>query len=123
LEIEWELNNKGNPPGLDLIGNTLLASDDILNIYQPFYTFGSEIKLFRMQFELLFMKEGVPVPPAIISLDASVVVDDALFRSDPTSKTNWLTNGGVKTLCTSEWPNSSRVNDHISSRKPGSQTQ
>jgi len=156
LEIERELNNNGNPPGLDLIGKTLLAPDSTLDIYQPFYSFGSEIELYRMQFELLFMKQGEPVPPVVISSDASAVVevlpqpyipaayclplhgllvvhdghdyyshhrrynlekrfeadrnsavsanlyaydfmkvtpDGALFRGDPTSKTNWLTYG------------------------------
>jgi len=75
LEIERELNNNGNPPGLDVIGQTLLGPDGILDIYQPFNSFGSEIDPYRMQFELLFMKEGEPVPPVVITADASAIVE------------------------------------------------
>jgi hypothetical protein len=75
LEIEKELNENGNPPALEVIGPRLLVPGGILDIYQPFYSFEPEIDLHRMQFELLFMRQGDPLPPVIFTSDASAIVE------------------------------------------------
>jgi Peptidase family M23 len=75
LEIKREMNENGRPPALNVIGEHLLRPGAVIDIFQPFYSFDSDIDLNRMHFDLLFMREGHPALPAAFTADEIVSVD------------------------------------------------
>jgi len=85
LEVERELNENGKPPALDSIRQRVVKPGDAIDIYQPFYSFSSEVEIDRMHFELLFMKEGHSASPVAISADEAVLADarPEAYNPDP----------------------------------------
>jgi hypothetical protein len=75
LEIKREMNENGRPPALNVIGERLLRPGAVIDIFQPFYAFDSDVDLNRMHFDLLFMREGHPALPAPFTADEIVSVD------------------------------------------------
>jgi hypothetical protein len=75
LEIKREMNENGRPPALNVIGEHLLRPGAVIDVFQPFYAFDSDIDLNRMHFDLLFMREGHPALPAAFTADETVSVD------------------------------------------------
>jgi len=75
LEIERELNENGKPPALDIIGERLLRPGEILDVFQPFYSFDMAVDVSQMHFEFLLMEQGHAAPPAAITAEELVSVD------------------------------------------------
>ncbi len=75
LEIERELNENGRPPALDLVGDRFLKPGSVMDIYQPFNSFGPEVDASVMRFELLFMEQEHPAPPIVIHADAAATIE------------------------------------------------
>jgi hypothetical protein len=75
LELARELNENGRPPALDMVGGRLLTAGALIDIYQPFYEFGSEVDLARMHVEFLFVDAARPAPPVSIAADQVASVD------------------------------------------------
>jgi len=75
LEIERELNENGKPPALDIIGERLLRPGEILDVFQPFYSFDMAVDVSQMHFEFLLMEQGHAAQPAAITAEELVSVD------------------------------------------------
>ena len=75
LELVRELNENGHPPAIELVGERILPPNRIIDIYQPFFAFGSDLDLQRMHFELLFMELGHAAPPIALTADRHVGID------------------------------------------------
>jgi hypothetical protein len=75
LEIEQELNENGKPPALDMVGDRLLQPGSVMDIYQPFDSFGPEVDASMMRFELLFMEQEHAAPPVVINADATAMIE------------------------------------------------
>jgi hypothetical protein len=75
LELARELNENGRPPALDMVGERLLSVGALVDIFQPFYEFGSEVDLARMHMEFLFVDAAKPAPPVSIVADQIASAD------------------------------------------------
>jgi hypothetical protein len=75
LEVERELNENGRPPALDLVGDRLLKPGNVMDIYQPFNSFGPEVDASMMRFELLFMAQEHAAPPVVMNADATATIE------------------------------------------------
>lgn len=75
LELEREVNENGSPPAIDLVGERALPKRRIADLYQPFTRFDAAVGLYRMRFDLLYMKSGNPSPPVALNADAVVTLD------------------------------------------------
>jgi hypothetical protein len=83
LELEREVNQNGNPPGINLIGDRGLPSHGVMDIYQPFFEFDSRIALDRLRYELLFVRDGHPSPPVALGADEIVTLEVSPFAYHP----------------------------------------
>ena len=75
LELERELNENGKPPALDMVGDRLLKPGSVMDVYQPFNSFGPEVDASMMRFELLFMEQEHEAPPIVINADATATIE------------------------------------------------
>lgn len=83
LQLARELNENGHPPALDTIGARVLQPAAVLDIFQPFYTFGQDIDLARMHFELLFVAADAPSVPVVLTPERVVSIDLHPKEFDP----------------------------------------
>src|SRR5215472_7772391 len=75
LETARELNENGNPPAIALIGDRELSADRVADFYQPFFQFAANIELYRLRYELLFVRREHPPVPVALGADEVVTLD------------------------------------------------
>jgi hypothetical protein len=75
LEIAREINGNGKPAALASMGDLELKPGKTIDLYQPFDRFGADVDLSRLDLELIFIRARKPVPPVVLTGDASVKIE------------------------------------------------
>ena len=82
-----EIAENGHPPAIDLVGQRSLPSGGTLDIFNPFFSFEGDVPLYRLRYELSFMRRdrrpGVP-----LAFDADVIRKVDVFPVDYAGKTD-----------------------------------
>lgn len=75
LELAREVNENGNPPSIAVIGDRVLPAKRVIDVYQPFYRFDANAELYRLKYQLLFMRDDHRSPPVALNADEIITLD------------------------------------------------
>jgi peptidase M23-like protein len=70
-----ELDENGQPAGITTIARRDLPVGAAIDVFNPFYYFGPEVKLYRLHYEFFFVREGNPGPPIPFAWDYKLAQD------------------------------------------------
>jgi hypothetical protein len=57
LVLRKTVNSNGFAPGIDIVAEPLLAPGETEDIFNPFYSFGGELPLHRMEYTFRYLRE------------------------------------------------------------------